>query len=162
MDAENFMTWKGPCMDCETPNSSGVGLFYSNLLRLRKRLPPCHAVWCGECYRPHPEYPFQSQTSLAAGDNEIEDLETEELLNKRFRIARDGDHLMGILIECDMCQLRNVNERDPIYGNSKDDYTLLCIRRAILNVFWSRETSTVLGNFSRLRRDYFDSDETED
>ena len=66
---------------------------------------------------------------------------------------------MGIPFECDMCQFRNVNERDPIHGNSKDNYTLLCIKRAILNVFWSRETSTVSGNFSRLRRDYFDSAE---
>ena len=36
-------------------------------------------------------------------------------------------------------------------------YTLLLIRRAILDAFWSRETSTVSGNFRRLRSDYFDS-----
>ena len=40
-----------------------------------------------------------------------------------------------------------------------DNYTLLCIWRAILDAFWSRETSTVSGNFRRLRRDYFDSAE---
>ena len=66
---------------------------------------------------------------------------------------------MGILSECDLCQFRNLNERDPIHGNSKDNYTLLCIRRAILDVFWSRETSTVSGNFRILRREYFDSAE---
>ena len=69
MDVINFMTWKGPCMDCETPNRSGVGLFYSNSLRLRKCLPPCHAVWWREFYRPHPEDPFWLQTSLADRDN---------------------------------------------------------------------------------------------
>ena len=100
--------------------------------------------------------PFRVHTSLCAGDKS-EDLETEECLNKGFRIERDGYHLMGILFECDLCQFINVNERDPIYGNARDNYTLLCIRRAILGAFWSRETSTVLGNFRRLIRDYFDS-----
>ena len=66
---------------------------------------------------------------------------------------------MGILFECNMCKFRNVNERYPIHGNYKDNYTLLCTRRAILDAFWSRETSTVLGKFRRLISDYFDSAE---
>ena len=56
-----------------------------------------------------------------------------------------------------MCQFRNVKERDPIHGNSKDNYTLLYIRQAILDAFLSQETSMVSGNFRRLRREYFDS-----
>ena len=64
---------------------------------------------------------------------------------------------MGIPFEYDLCQFRNVNERDPIHGNSKDNYNLLCIRLSILDAFWSRETSTVSGNSRRLRREYFDS-----
>ena len=86
-------------------------------------------------------------------------METEERLNKRFHIARDGYHLMGIPFECDIFQFRNVNERDLIHGNYKDNYTLLCIRREILDNFWSQKTSTVSGNFRILRRDYFDSSE---
>ena len=157
MNVGNFMTWKGLCMECKTRKSSGVGLLCSNFLWLRKYFPPCYAVWRGECYRPHPEDPFRVQTSLAIINDKSEHLETDKRLNKFFQIARDGDHLMGIPFEYDMCQFRNVNERDPINGNSKYNYTLLCIRRAILNAFWSRETSTILGNFRRLRRDYFDS-----
>ena len=64
---------------------------------------------------------------------------------------------MGVPFECDMCQFRYLNERDPINGNSKDNYTLLCIRREILDAFWSQETSTILDNCRRLRIDYFDS-----
>ena len=64
---------------------------------------------------------------------------------------------MGTPFECDLCQFKNVNKRDPIHGNSKDNYTLLCIRREIFDAFWSQETSTVLVNFRRLRRDDFDS-----
>ena len=63
---------------------------------------------------------------------------------------------MGTPFEYDLCQFRNVNERDPIYDNSTDSYTLLCIRRAIMDAFCIRETSTVFGNSMRLRRHYFD------
>ena len=66
---------------------------------------------------------------------------------------------MGIPFECDMCQFRNVNERDLIHSNANDNYTLLCMMRAILDAFWSQETRTISGNFRRLRRDYFDSAE---
>ena len=38
------MTWKNPCMECDNTKRSGVGLFYSNLLRLRKPFPLCYAV----------------------------------------------------------------------------------------------------------------------
>ena len=113
-------------------------------------------VWCGECYHLHPEDPFRVQTSFSAGDDESENLETDKRLDKCFRISRNGDHLMGIPFECDLCQIRNVYERDPTHGNAKDNYTLICIRRPILDAFWSRDTSTVLGNFRRLRRDYFE------
>ena len=157
IDVVNFMTWKCPCMDCETPNRSGVGIFCSNFLRIEKYFPPWYAVWCGECHLPHLEYHFQVQISLAVGYKKSRDLETEKLLNNRLRIARDGDNLMGIPFLCDLCHFRNVNYRDPIHGNARDNYTLLCIRRKILDAFWSRETSTVSGNFRRLRRDYFDS-----
>ena len=63
---------------------------------------------------------------------------------------------MGIPFECDLCNFRNVNDRDPIHGTTRDNHTLLCIRREILDAFWSQETSTYSGNFRRLRRDYFD------
>ena len=109
MDVGNFITWKVLYMECKTPKMSGVRLFCSNFISLRKPFPPCYSVWCGEFYRPHPEDPFRVQTSLAARDDKSEDLETEGRLNKSFRIARYGDRLMGIMFECDLCQFRNVN-----------------------------------------------------
>ena len=36
-----------------------------------------------------------------------------------------------------------------------DMWTLLCIRRACLDAFWSRESSIVLGNLSRFKLEYF-------
>ena len=65
---------------------------------------------------------------------------------------------MGIPFRCDLCHFRNVNERDPISGNTKDNFTLLIIRRrGSLDAMWSRNASTVFGNFRRMQRDYNDS-----
>ena len=66
---------------------------------------------------------------------------------------------MGIPFEYNLCQFKKLNERDPIHGNSEDNYTLQCIRRSILDAFWSIDTSMVSVNFKRLKRDYFDSAE---
>ena len=157
IDVENFTTWKSRWMEWETPNRSGVGLLCSNLLRLRKPSPPFYEVCCREFYHPHPEDPFQVQTSLADEYGERKDLDTEERLNKRSRIVRDGDHFMGTHLELDLRHLRNANGRYPIHGNSREKYNILCIRQAIMDYFWTRKTSTVSGNFRRIRRDYFDS-----
>ena len=61
---------------------------------------------------------------------------------------------MGIPFECDLCSFRNVAQRDPMIGERKDDYTLICIRRALLDAFWSRAASTVESNMRRLALDY--------
>ena len=76
------------------------------------------------------------------------------MLSDRFQVGRPGDHLMGIPFECDLCHFRNLNGRDPCDSSSKDRYTLLVIRRAMLDACWSRERSTVTGNLSRLILDY--------
>lgn len=60
---------------------------------------------------------------------------------------------MGIPFECDVCHFRNLNHREPVWDNKRDVYTLMCIRRASLDAFWSREASTVSGNLNRLRLD---------
>ena len=96
------------------------------------------------------------QTSLEDED-EHEDLDTEEKLANKFRHGRNGDHLMGIPFECDICHFRNINYRDPDLECSKDRFDLLIIRGAILDACWSRETSTVSSNLNRLRLDYHDS-----
>ena len=90
-------------------------------------------------------------------EDEHKELVTEEKLAKRFRHGRNGDHLMGVPFECDICHFRNCNLRDPDWELSKDRFALLCIRRACLDALWSRETSTVSSNLNRLRLDYHDS-----
>ena len=61
---------------------------------------------------------------------------------------------MGIPFECELCHFRNMMGRDPDWYSHKENYTLMCIRRANLDAMWSREPSTVQANLSRLRQDY--------
>ena len=104
-----FHDLEGPVYGVRYPKEECIRALLFKFIEAQKPPTPCYAVWCGECYLPHQEDPFLVQTSLAAGDNKSEDLEIEELLKKRLRIARDGDHLMVIPFECDLCQFRNVN-----------------------------------------------------
>ena len=63
----------------------------------------------------------------------------------RFREARDGDDLM-ITFQCDLCHFENVSGRHPRQDSHRDQLLLMCIRRATLDSFWSRERSTVNAN----------------
>jgi hypothetical protein len=42
--------------------------------------------------------------------------------------------------------------RNPIAHHKKDEYTMLCVRRANLDALWAREPGTVKSNLSSLRR----------
>ena len=61
---------------------------------------------------------------------------------------------MGVPFECDLCSFRNVTGRDPVLGDYNDHFTLVAIRRVLLDVMWAREPDTVAGNWARSRRDY--------
>ena len=57
----------------------------------------------------------------------------------RYRCGRNGDHLMGVPpFECDLCSFQNVTERDPVLGDCNDHFTLVAIRRVLLDVMWAR------------------------
>jgi hypothetical protein len=52
----------------------------------------------------------------------------------RYRCGRNGDHLMGVPFECDLCSFRNFCGRQPEFKNKRDQFTLTAIRRAQLDV----------------------------
>ena len=70
---------------------------------------------------------------------------------ERFQVARDGDHMM-VPFQCDTCQFMNVRNRLPCPGSAQDALLLKCLRRVILDCFWSRERSTVQGNWNSIRK----------
>jgi hypothetical protein len=76
--------------------------------------------------------------------------ELEEDDPDRFKCARNGDHLM-CPFQCDSCHFYNIQRRDP-GAKAQDEVLLMCIRRASLDAFWSRESSTVLANLREAGR----------
>jgi hypothetical protein len=69
---------------------------------------------------------------------------------KRFKAARNGDHFMCPFM-CDLCHFRRLKWRDPDSSEASDELTLLCIRRANLDAFWSREPGTVAANLREIK-----------
>ena len=68
-----------------------------------------------------------------------------------FKQARSGDHLM-IPFECDSCVFIKLKGRLPHLDSPSDLLLSSCIRRMILDAFWSRETSTIRANTRRVNK----------
>lgn len=62
----------------------------------------------------------------------------------KYMVARPADWVVAPF-QCDICWFRNIFNRSPIPRKAGDDLNLALIRRANLDMFWSRETSTVKG-----------------
>lgn len=114
------------------------GLFCANFAAPRRHWKPCESVWHGRCYTPHPldRFPHYVVT-----DEDGFDWRPPEALS-RYKIARDGDHLLTPF-QCDLCCFRNLQHRDPLPSLEKDTLLLCAIRRANLDAVWGRESQTV-------------------
>ena len=71
--------------------------------------------------------------------------------SNRFVKARPGDMLM-CPFQCEVCHFRNIMKRDPMTDYSKDFEIMEYMRRANLDAFWARESSTVTKNLALLLR----------
>jgi hypothetical protein len=93
--------------------------------------------------------------NLGAGEEEeregwdLTEGEREEL-DQEYLAARAGDHFMSPF-QCELCHFRNIKKRDPIADDAIDEWTLITLRRANLDVFWSSRPGTVLGNLREAR-----------
>jgi hypothetical protein len=109
---------------------------------------------CCITFRQHADDPFPvlKPTDLEDSLVDPEELGMVEDEN-RFKEARNGDHLM-CPFQCDECVFENMQQRSS--GTScKDELTMMCIRRCILDSFWARERGTVgknLGEVIRYKR----------
>jgi hypothetical protein len=133
-----WMDMTGRCASCTKPIAGSEGVFCANFSSRRGNWKACQMGWCGECYSMPQSSPFPIRTPE---DDEGFDqtLGGEE---KRFIVGRNGDHLM-CPYQCDLCHFRNIQKREPLFGNRKDRLLLQCIRRASLDAFWAQEPSTV-------------------
>jgi hypothetical protein len=97
---------------------------------------------------------------MATGDQPIADADDEDRMFSgwiprksdmgRFTSARNGDNLM-VPFECDFCVFGKLFDHVPNMSNGKDVFALACIRRVILDAFWSRARSTVDSNTAKAR-----------
>ena len=145
------MSWTGHCLECLTIRKRGHGLFYENFLLARGGYPPYNSVWCGKCYKEL----INDHFPRLDGNQNGSDLEVDlAYTQNRYQCGRDGDHLMGVPFECDLCSFRNVVGCDPVITDGRDEFTLTAIRRVLLDVMWAQEPDTVASNRSRSKRDY--------
>jgi hypothetical protein len=97
---------------------------------------------------------------MAEGDQPIVEADDEDRLMSgwaprktdvgRFTSARNGDNLM-VPFECDFCVFGKLFDHTPDKSNEKDRFAMACIRRIILDAFWSRARSTVDANTAKAR-----------
>ena len=115
-------------------------------------------MWCAECYISSPESNFHvadPENLYGAGGDE-DRLESgwaaKESDRIRYGEAREGDDLL-VPFECDFCVFAKLTGR--LFGREavdSDVFLMSCIRRVILDAFWSRSRSTVVNN-TRLFRE---------
>jgi hypothetical protein len=67
----------------------------------------------------------------------------------RFMKARNGDMWVAPF-QCDRCWFINLENREPVQGLLVDERLLGYIRRANLDMFWSREPGTVAASYRQL------------
>lgn len=145
----DFLSWTAACRKCGKILRNGVGLFCSNFLMSRGSFHPCGNAWCGECYTSFPTDPFPQQSL----PEEEEGIESDPAEVGAYQRARNGDHLMGVPFECDLCHFRNIRKKDPNLSDHRDAHLMMVIRRASLDACWARASSTVGANLKRATRD---------
>ena len=64
--------------------------------------------------------------------------------------ARDGDWMFSPF-QCEVCWFHNLFNKSPNPSFNEDSRYLNLIKRANLDMFWSREQSTVSGNVGRIK-----------
>jgi hypothetical protein len=113
------------------------GLFCANFVSSRQCWSPCHSVWCGSCYTPHPLDRFHRFIPVDEAGFEWRPA-SDQL---RHMQAHDGSHLI-VPFQCDLCMFRNLTGRNPLLDTPSDDLLLCCIRRVNLDAVWGREPAT--------------------
>ena len=112
----------------------------------------CQGIWHAACYKQseHDKFPVYETADLddALLDGELHgEMEDDD---KRFQEARTGDDLMNCF-QCDDCAFYNMQGRYPLMEHDADSLLMLCIRRANLDAFWSRERTTVERNWREMK-----------
>ena len=119
----------------------------------RGRAGKCTRAWHALCYVQDDRDRFPVLSVRDLDDALMDDTLMTEEEEGRFTRARPGDHLMTPF-QCDWCLFWNLRGHFPDPSSHRDDRLMMCVRRAILDAFWSRESSTVRANLREATRLY--------
>ena len=149
--------WVASCVKCLKVRKWTQGIFCANFGNNVTGLDTCRRMWCGKCYS------LETTNGFHVADPEklfAEDGDEDRLMSgwkvksgdrNRYSEARDGDDLL-VPFECDYCVFCKLTGRCYLdVGNDKDTNLMKCIRRVILDAFWSRARSTVASNTRTIR-----------
>lgn len=132
------------CQECRVPISPLNGIVCANFGLTRNIGRVCRAAWHGLCYKQDTKDRFLVLQACGLEESLLGPEELEEEDPNRFRMARDGDHLM-CPFQCDECHFYNIQKRRP-GARPQDSVLLMCIRCANLDAFWSQESATMVAN----------------
>jgi len=108
---------------------------------------PCRYASCAQCYKDDQALPFK--VNRAFNDEAAYYRRRKEDTNK-YLVARDGDWTITPF-QCDKCWFVNIYGRLPSKLSLSDGNVLATIRRANLDIFWSREYRTVKSTVGSLK-----------
>ena len=111
-------------------------------------------MWCGDCYSLKDNDMFHISRMTEFKDEDKGRMESrwgkKGQREGDYLRGRNGDHLM-CPFECDTCVFRKLRGVDPRSSSVNDNLLMTFIRRANLDAFWSRASSTVYGNRDTVR-----------
>jgi hypothetical protein len=134
--------WEGNCAKCSKKRQWMQAIFCANFGYAVSTSQICQNLWCGSCYTSSSTPDF----FMAAGGQLIAEADDEDRILSgwtprrsdvgRFTSARNGDNLM-VPFECDFCVFGKLFDRAIDMANDNDGFAMGCIRRVILDAFWS-------------------------
>lgn len=136
------MSGEKRCLRCHGPIQKLSGIVCANYGCRKNGSRVCLNAWHGSCYiqSEYDNFPVFDMKDIGESVFVGEDEEAAEA--RRFTHARNGDHFL-VPFQCDECHFFNLKGRLPMLGEQTDTLLQTCIRRAILDSFWSRESATV-------------------
>jgi hypothetical protein len=110
---------------------------------------PCQKAWCAECYK----VPKWSRFPIRLPKDEDGSVIVNDEDKTRFLGGRVGDYVV-CPFQCDLCHFWNLQGCSPMYGSGvlTETESMDLIHRASKDALWSRETSTVSGNLTKINR----------
>ena len=141
-----WWTWKGKCVKCSKKVVAPGGIFCQNYAARQVGSMKCHFASCAKCYRADELWKFPMNRAI---DDESKYFKRRKQDADKFLVARNGDWIIAPF-QCEHCWFVKFCGKPPNMCRPSDRYKWSLIRRANLDIFWSREKATVSSQHNRL------------